>query len=218
MCVCVYGLRWKTRIQLPHYFCSIHVIHSTQGPVGPYYNLSRMNMTVTQSCLILCDPMDCSPPGFSVHGILQARGLEWVALPSSRGSSPLRDQTQVACFGRQILYHLSHQGSPSCLLITHGLLQDGLAALLWVKWMWLRLGLHNEAWYHLCSLWLGFHMVLLKSNLRFRHFKYNKKKNGNSSMKHTHLLSHIKYSSVFHPKLGHSPRELVHKTLQNKIV
>ena len=41
-----------------------------------------------QSCLTLHDPMDCSPPGSSVHGILQARILEWVAMPSSRGSSP----------------------------------------------------------------------------------------------------------------------------------
>ena len=40
-----------------------------------------------QSCLTLCDPMDCSPPGSSVHGILQARILEWVAIPFSRGSS-----------------------------------------------------------------------------------------------------------------------------------
>ena len=40
-----------------------------------------------QSCLTLCDPMDCSPPGSSVHGILQARILEWVAMPFSRGSS-----------------------------------------------------------------------------------------------------------------------------------
>ena len=40
-----------------------------------------------QSYLALCDPMDCSPPGSSVHGILQARILEWVAIPSSRGSS-----------------------------------------------------------------------------------------------------------------------------------
>ena len=52
---------------------------------------------VTQSCLILSDPMDCSPPGSSVHGILQARILEWVAIPSSRGSSWPRDQTQVSC-------------------------------------------------------------------------------------------------------------------------
>ena len=46
---------------------------------------------VAQSCLTHCDPMDCSPPGFSVHGILQARILEWVAMPSSRRSSPPRE-------------------------------------------------------------------------------------------------------------------------------
>ena len=61
-----------------------------------------------QLCLTLCDPMDCSPPGSSVHGILQARILEWVAMPSSRRSSWLRDQTcfsYIACIGRQVLYH-----------------------------------------------------------------------------------------------------------------
>ena len=47
-------------------------------------------------CLTLWDPMDCSPPGFSVHGILQARILEWVAMPSSRGSSWSRHQTWVS--------------------------------------------------------------------------------------------------------------------------
>ena len=50
-----------------------------------------------QSCLNLCNPMDCSPPGSSVHGILQARILEWVAMPSSRGSSGPRDQTWISC-------------------------------------------------------------------------------------------------------------------------
>ena len=50
---------------------------------------------VTQSCLTLGNPMDCSPPGSSVHGILQARILEWVAIPLSRGSSWPRDQIQV---------------------------------------------------------------------------------------------------------------------------
>ena len=55
----------------------------------------------------LCDSMDCSPPGSSVHGILQARILEWVAMPSSRGSSPPRARTQVSyvsCISRWILY------------------------------------------------------------------------------------------------------------------
>ena len=50
---------------------------------------------VTQSCLTLCDPMDCSLPGSSVHGIFQARVLEWVAVSFSRGSSQPRDQTRV---------------------------------------------------------------------------------------------------------------------------
>ena len=52
---------------------------------------------VTQSCPILCNPMDCSPPGSSVHGILQARILEWIVIPFSRGSSQPKDQTWVFC-------------------------------------------------------------------------------------------------------------------------
>ena len=52
---------------------------------------------VAQSCPTLCKPMDCSLPGSSVHGILQARILKWVAISFSRGSSQLRDQTQVSC-------------------------------------------------------------------------------------------------------------------------
>ena len=51
---------------------------------------------VTQSCLTLCNPMGCSLPGSSVHGILQARILEWVAMPFSRGSSQCRDWTYVS--------------------------------------------------------------------------------------------------------------------------
>ena len=64
--------------------------------------------SVAKSCLTLWDPMDCSPPGSSVHGILQARILEWVAMFSSRVSSLLRDQTRISCvsyIGRQVLYH-----------------------------------------------------------------------------------------------------------------
>ena len=75
-------------------------------------------MSVAQLCLTLCDPMDRSPPGSSVHGILQARILEWVAIPSSRGSSQPRDRTCVSCGGRRIPYCLNHQGSPSSVLIT----------------------------------------------------------------------------------------------------
>ena len=52
---------------------------------------------VVQSCPTLCHPMECSPPGSSVHGILQARILEWVAVPFSRGSSQPRDRGWVFC-------------------------------------------------------------------------------------------------------------------------
>ena len=51
---------------------------------------------VAQSCMTLCDPMDCSLSGSSIHGIFQARALEWVAISFSRGSSQPRDQTQVS--------------------------------------------------------------------------------------------------------------------------
>ena len=66
-----------------------------------------MHAKLLQSYPTLWEPMDCSPTGSSVHGILQARILEWVAVPSYRGSSPPRDQTcvsYVSCIGRQILY------------------------------------------------------------------------------------------------------------------
>ena len=52
---------------------------------------------VAQSCPTLCDPMDCSLPGSSVHGIFQARVLEWIAISFSRGSARPRDRTQVSC-------------------------------------------------------------------------------------------------------------------------
>ena len=55
--------------------------------------LLKLKALVTQSCQTLCDPMNCSPPGASDHGIFQARILEWVAISFSRGSSPPKDQT-----------------------------------------------------------------------------------------------------------------------------
>ena len=63
------------------------------------------------SCVRLCYLMECSPPGSFVHRILQARILEWVAIPFFRESSQPRVWTWVSCIGRWILYHLNHQGS-----------------------------------------------------------------------------------------------------------
>ena len=70
-----------------------------------------------QSCLTLHDPMDYSPPGFSIQRILQARILEWVSISSSRESSPPRDWTHIPCIVSRFLYPLRHQGSPVCPLM-----------------------------------------------------------------------------------------------------
>ena len=64
------------------------------------------------SCPPLCNPVDYSQPGSSVHGILQARILEWVAMPSSRASSPPKDRTHVSCSSSIGMEILSYQGSP----------------------------------------------------------------------------------------------------------
>ena len=74
--------------------------------------LSESESEVAQSCLTPCDPMDCSLSGSSVHGIFQARVLEWIAISFSRGSSQTRKQNRVSCIAGRGFYRLSHQGSP----------------------------------------------------------------------------------------------------------
>ena len=78
-------------------------------------NFSPASVLVTWSCLILGDPMDCNPPGSSVYGVLQARILEWAAIPFSR-----RPSTQGLKLGflhcRRILCQLSHQGNSRTML------------------------------------------------------------------------------------------------------
>ena len=61
------------------------------------YGYFTLTALVAQSYPTLCNPMDCSPPGSSVHEIFQAKILEWVAISFSRGSSQLRDRTRVFC-------------------------------------------------------------------------------------------------------------------------
>ena len=68
-----------------------------------------------QSCPTLCSPIHCSPPGSSIYGILQARIMQWIAMPSSRGSSPPRDWTcgsYISCICGQVLYPLTPSGKP----------------------------------------------------------------------------------------------------------
>ena len=74
----------------------------------------------TKSCPTFCDPMDCSSPGSSVHGISQARILEWIAISSSTGSSQPRDQTQVSCLAGRFFTTeppgKPHEACLSCVL------------------------------------------------------------------------------------------------------
>ena len=68
-----------------------------EAPFSPHTQRLAHCAFVTQLWPTLCDPMDCSPPGSSVHEIFQVRILEWVAISFSRGSSQPRDRTQVSC-------------------------------------------------------------------------------------------------------------------------
>ena len=85
-----------------------------------YVCLYCPSVLVTQSCSTLWDPMDCNPPGSSVHVILQERILRWITILFSRGSSWPRDWNQVSCIAGR-LYHLSHQYCPKWC----GKLSDG---------------------------------------------------------------------------------------------
>ena len=77
-----------------------------------------VKVLVVQSCPTLCDPMDCSPSGSSVHGILQARILEWEAIPFSRGCSGPRDRTRVSCTAGEFFWSepLGEDPNPNSLL------------------------------------------------------------------------------------------------------
>ena len=95
--------------------------HCTEPLILLYWTFcySHFNVCVPanllQACLTLCDPMDYSLPGSSVHGILQARILEWIAMPPSRESSRSRDWacvSYVSCIGKRVLYQQYHLGSP----------------------------------------------------------------------------------------------------------
>ena len=89
---CCSGPGASSRLQGPWKERKFKLIHSKQW-LAPTYS---EKLKVAQLCLTPCDPMNCNPPGSSVHGILQARTLEWAAVPSFRGSSQPRGQTQVS--------------------------------------------------------------------------------------------------------------------------
>ena len=85
--------------------------------------MKKVKMLVVQLFLTLCDPMDCRPPGSSVHGILQARILEWVAIPFSRGSSPPRNGLQAVHITSACSFMASRRFS-YCSLLRCSLIDD----------------------------------------------------------------------------------------------
>ena len=116
----VYFRKFQTFIKLRNiwnlhvYSLNIYSILSILFNLVSIHFLNTVLALVAQLCPTLCDPMDCSPPGSSVHGILQVRMLQWVAMPSSRGTSRPRHRTHTSYTGRQCAWSLAPLGkSPS---------------------------------------------------------------------------------------------------------
>ena len=104
---------------LPHTHLCIMLQSKTSGPTY----ISTCVCSVTQLCPTLCDPMDCSPSGSTVHGISQARILEWVAISFSRGSSRPSNQTRTSSFisciaGRFLTTEPPAVQLPSCVRLS----------------------------------------------------------------------------------------------------
>ena len=90
---------------------------------------THVSMLCSFSSIWLCDPMDYSPPGSSIQGILQERILKWVSMPSSMRSPQPRDWTHVSSVSwtdRWVLYHCQHLGSPTCIHIRHEIMNGKL--------------------------------------------------------------------------------------------
>ena len=136
---------------------------------------------VAQSCPTLCNPMDCSLSGSSVHGIFQAKVLVWVAISFSRGSSRPRDWTQVSCIAGRFFYHLSHIHQSS------------------VTGSFPKLTPKNELWLFPFSCFFHFssHMILKGSFLPFSLWNISCKAL-NQQRKGVFLLS-LKASNLFSP-------------------
>ena len=129
-----------------------------------------MKALVIQSCLPLCDPMDSSPPGSSVHGILQARILEWVAMPFSRGSSWCRDRTPAShiagryftIWATWLPYSSSHGGISSLSFLGSSLdLTHWYTLFCWLRWP-NRLCFHPTSERTLCSHLCSFSYEILR--------------------------------------------------------
>ena len=109
----VFGIVTRLCIYNDNQFWNIFINSLAVTPISPQ-NPDPLPCccSVTKSCLTLWNPMNCSPPGSSLHRTSQARILEWAAISFSRGSSRPRDWTRVSCISRQILYCWATREAP----------------------------------------------------------------------------------------------------------
>ena len=133
--------------------------HTCRSIYRCWNELNKLNYNgmCAKSCLTLYDPMDCSPPGSSVHGIFQARILKWLAMPSSKGSPQPRDLTHNSCIagrfftsespGKPKYHHTSKQVICS---FYHSLKQISETWTI-VEWIWL----DSELWFQGTAIWAG---------------------------------------------------------------
>ena len=138
--LCLIGVCLRIKVEVDSHFQAVFPLL--------LFLLSYVLCSVTQSCLALCDPMDCSIPGSSVHGVFQTRMLEWVAISYSRRSSQPRDRGHVSCIGRQIIYYcVTWEATIKCFFFH--LLVSPLESY-WVAELLIRAS-KFKCWHH--SLW-----------------------------------------------------------------
>ena len=115
-CACLTQGTWQSRASK-----SLHWLFLLINCLWRWKCCAEVSCSVMSDC---CDPMDCSPPDSSVHGILQARTLEWVAISFSRGSSQPRDQTQVSRIAGGFFRHFRQKEHR----------EHGGRAVIWSEW------------------------------------------------------------------------------------
>ena len=154
-------------MSLSHSFLNVYVYTHTHTHTHIPLPNAAQNLAcavlylITQSCLTLHNPnLDCSPPGSSLRGIVQARVLKWVAIPFSRGSFQPRDGIRVSCIAGRFFVIWATREAPKEYL-NYGILATQLNILsLERKWeAWREAGIFalktDKAGKYLCNLWIG---------------------------------------------------------------
>ena len=141
------------------------------------------NVSVGQSCLTLCDPMNCTLPGSSVHGVLQARILEWVVIPFSRGSYQSRDGTWVSHIASRFFTIWTTREPQKCKMY-HQLIEKYWLISKNARWVLKRLKSMSK----ICS-WIQLTPSTVEINTYYYEFAKYSKMLQNVSLEKGHLTS-----------------------------